>query len=306
VESLGRIADDLPPDQLDRRLLDVWSDELAEGCLEAEAWGEAHEWAVYRKELLDRIGQAIGRRDDTAVIELVEDPALEGYGLPATWTSAIATARDRIGKTDALVAALESGDRESFVALFDARIIRKFGDRFSRHESLLSEWTRSEILPLEGLGLRLAVGRASLVSIDQAEGTYRVRWTWPQQRFTDECILAIRPDEPDPDVHPRDLDAQHRLPMDRQNWESGGGSRVIHVEREWAGSCVIVWALVDLGFRTFASHPLVLGRLDEGKKRSDGRWKGWNVLSPRRGKKASSRAGIEDVVEPGENKDDPP
>jgi len=306
VESLGRIADDLPPDQLDRRLLDVWSDDLAEGCAEAEAWRGAYEEALHRKDLLDRIEHAIGRRDDSAVIELVEDPALEGYALPVAWTTAIATARDRIAKTDALLAALDSGDRDSFLTLFDARIFRQFGDRFSRHEALLSEWTRSDVLPLEGMGLRLAVGRASLVSIDQGEDAYRARWTWPQQRFTDECFLAICPDEPDPDVHPRDLDVQHRLPMDRQNWESGGGSRVIHVEREWAGSCVVVWALVDLGFRTFASHPLVLGRLDETKRRSLRRWRGWNVLSPQRGKKASGRAPAEDAVEPRETGDDPP
>ncbi|NQT16092.1 MAG: hypothetical protein HQ582_25270, partial [Planctomycetes bacterium] len=306
VQSLGRIADDLSPDQLDRRLLDVWSDELAEGCREADAWREAHEWAVYRKLLIGRIAQAIAGHDDTAVIELVGDPALEGYALPPTWDTAITTARDRIAKTDALLAALDSGDCQSFVALFDARIIRKSPDRFSRHESLLTEWTRSKVLPLDGLGLGLAVGRASLVAMDQAEGAYRVRWTWPQQRFADECILAVRPEEPDSDAHPRDLDVQHRLPLDRQNWESGGGNRVIHVEPEWAGSRVIVWALVDLGFRTFASHPLVLGRLDNGKRRSGGRWIGWNLLSSRGGKGRSDRAPAADAAEPGENKDDPP
>ena len=305
VEALDSISQDLPPDQLDRRLLSAWNDDLAKGCAEAEAWRPAYEWAVYRKQLLDRIEQAINTRDDATAIELVEDPCLENYSLAASWTSGIRTARDRMAKTEALVAALEDGDLSSFCELFDARIIRKYADRFSQHESLLSEWTRSKILPLEGLGLGLAVGRASLFSIDEAEGTYRVRWTWPQQRFADECILAVCQAEPDPDADPRNLEVQYRLPLDRRNWESGGGSRVIHVKPEWTGSWVIVWAIVDLSFQTFASQPLALGRLDAGGQKPGQGWKGWNVLSPLRGKKSPAPMQSEEVVEPSDNEDDP-
>jgi hypothetical protein len=240
------------------------------------------------------------------MIELVEDPALADYPLPPTWTTGIDAARGRIAKADSLLSALENDDCQSFLDLFDARIIRKSPDRFRPHEELLSEWTRSEVLPLEGLGLQLAVGRASLVAVEEPKNAYRVRWTWPQQRFSDECILAIRPDEPDPDVHPRDLDAQHRLPLDRQSWESGGGSRVIHVEPEWAGSCVIVWALIDLGFRTFASHPLLLGRLDKPKRRLFGRWKARQVLSRRDDPETSGPPPQDDMPQPGQDKDDPP
>jgi hypothetical protein len=146
--------------------------------------------------------------------------------------------------------------------MFDARLIRKHPDRFAPYESRLSEWTRSEILPLEGLGLGRALGRASLLCLDKAHGTYRVRWTWPQQRFADQCLLAISRHEPDAESDPRDLDVLYRLPLDRPSWESGGGSRVIHVKAEWADGLVIVWAMVDLGFRVFASHPLVIGSLD--------------------------------------------
>ncbi|MFH1265508.1 MAG: hypothetical protein ABIK89_07240 [Planctomycetota bacterium] len=287
VEGLQRIPEDLPPEQLDRRLIDLWNEELAQGCHEAEAWRPAYEGAVYRRQLLDRIQRAIDGRDDVTLIELVEEPSLEGYSLSGGWATAIRTARDRVAKTETLVSALENGDRAAFVEAFDARLIRKHGGRFRAHEPVLSDWTRSEILPLEGLGLSLAVGRASLFCLDKAEGTYRVRWTWPQQRFTDECFLAILADEPEPDSDPRDLEIQHRLPIDRQSWEDGGGSRVVHVEPEWAGSPVIVWATVDLGFRTFASRPLVLGRLDGGRKgkRSEGRgaraWRFVRSLVPR-------------------------
>jgi len=305
VEALHSISRDLPPDQLDRRLLSVWNGDLAQGCAEAEAWRPAYEWAVYRKQLLDRIEQAINARDDATAIELLEDPSLENYSLPASWTSAVQAARDRLAKTEALLAALDTGDLSSFCELFDARIIRKYADRFSRHESLLSEWTRSKILPLEGLGLGPAVGRASLYCMDEAEGTYRVRWTWPQQRFADDCILAVCQHEPDAHADPRELEMQYRLPLDRRNWESGGGSRVIHVKPEWTGSWVIVWAIVDLAFQTFASHPLALGRLEPGEKGPGQARKAWNVLSPLRGKKSPEPIHSEEVVEPSESEDGP-
>jgi len=315
IEALQRIPENLPPDQLDRRVLDVWNEELADGCEELEAWRTVHEWAVYRRQLLDRIEAAIRAGDDATVVEVVEDPALENYTLPVTWTAAIRMARERVTKTETLVAALEGEDRSSFVDLFDARLVRKRLDRFASHESRLSEWTRWEILPLEGLGLGPALGRASLFCIDKAEGAYRVRWTWPQARFTDQCLLAVCAHEPQPDDDPRDLDVLYRLPVDRRNWESGGGSRVIHVKREWKGSLVVVWAMVDLGFRVFASEPLVLGRLDAGRGLRGGRGGrgpvGRLLSSLRKDKKPSPAPSAppagpgqpEDAIEPGPRDD---
>ncbi len=189
IEALQRIPENLPPDQLDRRLLDVWNEELAEGCEEVEAWRTAYEWAVYRRQLLDRIERAIRAGDDAAVIDVVGDPALENYAFPVTWTTAIRTARERATKTETLIAAARA-NRSSFVDLFDARLVHKCLDRFAPYESLLSDWTRREILPLEGLGLGLALGRASLFRIDKAEGTYRVRLD-VAAGVLDQCILAV-------------------------------------------------------------------------------------------------------------------
>ncbi len=306
IEAMRRIPESLPLDQLDRRLLDVWDETLVDGCPEAEPWRPAYEQAVCRKQLLDQIQRAINASDDVTVVELLEDPRLEHYVLPAAWAPALRAARDRVARTEALAAALRDGDRASFLQQFDARIIRRFGQKFAPLHSLLTEWTRSEVLPLEGLGLRPAVGRASLYCIDEAEGAYRVRWTWPQQRFADECILAVFARQPDPEEDPWNLEVQFRLPLDRPSWESGGGSRVIHVLPEWAGSFVVVWAMVDLGFRVLASHPLILGRLDVGKKQWGRTAKSWNVFSSLRGGKAQPPAPTGKVVDPAEDKDAPP
>jgi hypothetical protein len=135
----------------------------------------------------------------------------------------------------------------------------------------LEAWSRTEVLPAEKIGLRPAVGRASLVRLEKRRGSYRVRWTWPQQRFTNECVLAVCAEPPGPDDDPRQLPALFRMPLDRQNWESGGGSRVIHVKPEWGDSVVAVWAVVDLGFRLLFSQPLTLGRLESHRGLFGGR-----------------------------------
>ncbi len=36
----------------------------------------------------------------------------------------------------------------------------------------------------------------------------------------------------------------------------------MHIESDWVGCYVAVWAMVDAGFQTFASVPLVLGRIE--------------------------------------------
>jgi hypothetical protein len=192
---------------------------------------------------------------------------MKDYPLPSAWTPVVRQARERIARMRALRAAIQQGDRGKFLSLFDARIVRLYRDRFEPYAEQLCEWTRTEVLPAEKLGLRAAVGRAGLVCVDRRARKYRVRWTWPQQRFTDECVLAVCTDEPGPDADPRQWPALFRMPVDRPSWESGGGSRVMHVERAWMGHLVVVWAVVDLGLRMLFSRPLVVGRLGEAPKR---------------------------------------
>jgi hypothetical protein len=259
---LRQLPPDLPYDQLDRRVLDVWQEEIIAGTPEAEAWRPFYQQSLYRRDLLKHLEQAIGRRDEMAIAETLHDPCLKDYPMPSSWTPVIRSARQRIAKMESLEAVLGAGDPSKFAPLFDARILRQYEQRFRPYQQVLEAWTRTEVLPAERIGLRPAVGRASLVHLEKGRGNYRVRWTWPQQRFTNECVLAVCGEPPGPDDDPRELPALFRMPLDRQNWESGGGSRVIHVKPEWGGSLVVVWAVVDLGFRLLFSQPLTLGRLE--------------------------------------------
>lgn len=279
VRAIRHLPGTLPADQLDRRLLSVWKEELLEGCADVEPWRGAYQMAVRRKALLRRMAGAIRTQRDAEIATLAGDPVLAHYPLPADWTAAVQAARDRVGKTVALIAALESADAASFWERFDARLIRRHRELFAPHEKLLKHWTQNEILPPARLGLGPALARSSLVCLDPAQGIYRVRWTWPQQRFSQQCILAICPEEPGPGDEPDGFSVYYRLPIDRAHWEAGGGSRTLQVPPEWRDGYLAVWAMVDLGFGVVPSHPLVLGRLQDAAGPPGRQGIGWHWLA---------------------------
>jgi len=97
-------------------------------------------------------------------------------------------------------------------------------------------------------------------------------------------VLGVSPQEPGACDEPDDLDLLDRQVIAREEWETGGGSRVIACPERFAGCYVVVWAVVDLGFHSFFSQPLVLGRLDRDQPQSP--WRGFRFLSPARGKPA--------------------
>ncbi|HUT13920.1 MAG TPA: hypothetical protein VMY42_25750 [Thermoguttaceae bacterium] len=280
LRMLHEISGEMPPDRRDRQALEAWQEDLLGECEEAQPFRPLYQQAAARSELLERLRAAVDAHDEQGIVRLMEEPSLAGYPLPAPWTASVKAVQQRIGRTEALLAALEEDRRSSFCELFDARLIRRYADRFAPYQALLSEWTVREVLPPEKMGLRPALGRASLLPVKESPGEYRVRWTWPQSRFADECLLAVCPEQPGPEDDPQSVPAHFRQPIDRQNWESGGGSRVVRTEGDWAGSFVVAWAVVNLGFRTFFSRPLVLGQLET---RSRSRWLGLRAFSSRRG-----------------------
>ena len=261
LQELADLPETLPADQLDRRLLALWQPELLAHCAQAQPWQTAWELAVYRKELLARLQRAVEAGNSQAILHAISDPCMDNYPLPTAWNSAVRAARDRMDRAAALVNALQQDRREGFLAAFDVRLIRQFPERFENYRRRLLEWVETEVLPLEGLGLGAAVGRESLVRLEEPAGAYRLRWTWPLARFCDECLVAVCPKAPGTQSDPLSLPVLHRLATDRRAWESGGGSRVLHTEPDWHDCWVVVWARVDLGFECRFSHPLLLGRL---------------------------------------------
>jgi len=107
-----------------------------------------------------------------------------------------------------------------------------------------------------------------VTSDSDQRNAFRLCWNWPDPRFCDECLVAICPNKPRAGEDPRASKSHVRMPIDRRSYEDGGGSRLIHIEDGWLGSYVIVWAVVNLGFRTCYSEPLILGQLEDAAKRS--------------------------------------
>jgi hypothetical protein len=182
-----------------------------------------------------------------------------------------------------LLRALRDGDRSAFVAAFDARVIRDDGESYRPYESALGEWVESDILPLEQIGLRPALNRAGVAYVDQSKDTFRVRWTWPPPRFADECLLGICRQEPRNHDDPRDLKLLFSLAVRRQRGENADAIRLLNIQRQWLGAYVVVWAVVDLGFRQFYSPPLVLGRLGQAAELPQEGRKPWKVFGSTRG-----------------------
>jgi hypothetical protein len=275
LRALAQVPPNLPPDQMDRKMLAVWREDLLGDCAAAAVWRTAYHVAVYRKELLRRLQTAVTERTGGEIMQIVEDPCLEGYPLPPGWKVIVRWAREKLTKTRRLAAVLAQRQRAEFLAAFDVRLLRESPEQFAAHRALLADWARADVRSLEALGMGPAVARASLVPLDEPRGAYRVRWTWPPTRFSEQCLLAICPAPPELDDDPSVLPALERIVTTRPMWESGGGSRLLEAPPQWAGAYVVVWAQIDLGFDSFYSHPLVLGRFPPASRG----WRPWHLFS---------------------------
>lgn len=276
LQRLQKVPLTLPPDQLDMQLLAVWQKSL-DACPEARPWKTACETAVRRRDLLQQIMVARERNDETALAELIKDPAIKGYPLPRDIAQAAAAAIDRLTRGHKLIEALQTGDRAAFREQFDQQLLRQSGTQFAPYHDLLRLWIVEEILPCQKIELKPPTGMSALVRQGEA---YLVRWNFPKPRFTDSCTLAICRHPPKKGEDPRTIPVLEQTPITRRMYEDRGG-RVLHPLPEWEGSYVVVWAVVEAGFATFVSEPLVLGRMSSVSKsaaKSDKPKRGWGIL----------------------------
>ncbi len=262
---LKQIPHDYPIDQapqLDRRLLSTWNDALLAECHDAAPWRAACKAAARRKTALEEMKAAIAAGDKTRVAELAGEDCLEGYPLPGDWARVAKTALAELRTLRHLLGTLKNNDRAGFQKAFDARVLRRHPHEFAHYRGRIEEWIAAQMLASQQIGLAPPVARKSLVREPGNNGTFRVCWQWPEPRYSEQCIVALCRSLPARGADPRQLDALIRLPVDRKSFEEGGGNRVLHVEPDWFGSYVVVWAMIDAGFHVFASDPLVLGRLE--------------------------------------------
>ncbi|NLS91735.1 MAG: hypothetical protein GXX96_06090 [Planctomycetaceae bacterium] len=291
--ALRRLTSKMPANLLDRRLLEIWDEELLGSCPSAERWRVPHAQAVKRIAEMDKVEEAVAARNDRDLLELVDGPLLAGYPLPPAVQTAVEHARQRVGALRVLLAALGNDDRKAFIGAFDARLIRQFFDRFQPFEATVLRWTESEVLAAELIGLLPAVGRASLAELDSQKGTYRARWTWPLPRFSDECLLAVIRDKPGDCETVDNHQVFLQQAIDRTSWEIGGGSCTLEAEPSWEGCYAVVWAAVDLAVRRFWSEPLVLGQFHDVPARAESARRGWRLFG---GTDESDRRPVEEEI----------
>jgi hypothetical protein len=298
IRALAAIPADLPADQYDRRIVKIWREDLLDQCREAKKWRGAYKQAELRRKAVKRLRAAIEAQDDAAILRLTQHPSLQGYPLPDGCPEALQAAQDRQARLDVLLAALRDGQPSPFREAFDARLVRQFAPQFAPSQALLTQWVRTELLSAEKLGLQPPADQPPLLDVDEPEGNCRVRWTWPEERFADQCILAICPAEPATDENPEKATAHWRATVGRKEYEAAGGSWLVMVDRAWQASCVVVWAVVDLGTEKLYSRPLVLGTIEPKARR---KWKGLRLFS-RREEATETENTVEQGEQPAANK----
>ena len=292
LRALAKITSSLPADERDAKILKVWKNKLMAKCREADKWRPIYQMAAVRKEVLKRLQTSIDARDDAGIVQWGSKRCLTNYPLSQAAADALAAARERMGKIDSLLSALsiaianQNGSEAAahdapsapaeFAQEFDARAVRAQAERCPPYQPILAQWVRSELLPLEKLGLGLPPEQSALVPAEKPEGGLRAAWKWPDPRLSQQCILAVCTAEPKAGDDPEKLDAKWHENVSAADVAANGAGRLIPVEKAWEGSSVAVWAVVDLGPQKLYSPPLILGQIEPRS-----RWK-WPRLFARR------------------------
>ena len=115
-KALATITGDLPVDQRDQRILAVWKEKLMADCPEADKWRPLYQMAAVRREVLKRLQASVDAYDDDGMVQWGSKRCLATYPLPQPLAEAIAAARERLGRSEALLAALANAAEGSELA----------------------------------------------------------------------------------------------------------------------------------------------------------------------------------------------
>jgi hypothetical protein len=267
MRSLAEIPRDLPPAERDARLLALWREDLLADCREADRWRPYYQRALARKQTLPLVEAAVQRGDEVALVELASRQCLQGYPLPEPWTAAIETAKAHAAEAEKLLAALADGGGEAVRAMFQVAQIRGQAAKFAPYETQLAEAVRAELAANPHLGMQPPAEGPAVAAVDEPEGHQRVRWTWPDARWADRCLLAVLPEAPSDETDAENAPAHWRATLE----QAAADGQLVPVERGWEGGHVVVWAVVDLGGTKITSRPLLLGQIEQRHRWS---WKG--------------------------------
>ncbi|MDZ7617120.1 MAG: hypothetical protein U1E05_08960, partial [Patescibacteria group bacterium] len=113
---------------------------------------------------------------------------------------------------------------------------------------------------------------------DETAQVFLLRWHWPEERFTDRCLVTLSPEEPTARDDPDTMATLTTMIVEREPYMANGEHLRLPVQPDWLGAHVAVWALVDLGFEVLQGPPVALGRI-----RVPSKWglASWSVFAGR-------------------------
>lgn len=299
IEKLQQRQAHANADVRDRELLALWDEQLLEGCFDVDPVRPMYEVAKRRRLVLDRLRQAIEDRDAGAARRLLADRLMQDYPLSDELQAGIQAVEEhasqqRLAARQRMIAALLGNRKTEFVRTFDHTLLREICEQFKHHQPVISQWTETEILPLRSIGLSLdlpAQAAAEQPAADdshgnghaepppaerggvawQEDGKVSIRWRWPEPRFGNSCRLLVTRQTPKSHTHPDDVESLYDTTITRDQWLEHDSRFTITPQEEWLGANVIVWSVVELGYQTFHSEPLVVGQLT-APKQAKKRW----------------------------------
>ena len=271
LRELGQLPDDMPLDQRDARLLELWHQGALENCPEAESLQPQVQAARRREELLRHIANAAEQGDAEAVRTAASDAVFAEAQLPKAWRERLDAAKRRIDRLGSLEAALRDEQPQAFFEHFDAPLIRRLPERFGPYKERIRQWTIQEVLPPKRMKLRRVAGWSGAAAENESADVFLLRWHWPDERFIERCLVTLSPEEPGADDDPDTMATYQTEIVDRSQYAAEGDRLRLAVEPDWIGAHAAVWALVDLGFEVLQGPPVVIGRLKAPSK--------WNLSS---------------------------
>lgn len=251
-----------PQDVIDKAILAAWNDHLLQDCPDAEPWKQRAAEAESRAALLAELDQALAGGNDTDVVELMKNPLFEGYPFESGVSSRVNVACAKYEQVRVMIDALRDHRDEDFSRSFDHRIVKANQPLFAPFKAQILEILNREILPIDKIGMSKPLVGRSITSESDKANKFRVQWEWPARRITDHCLVGVCQGMPDAQTDPNKI-AIYRLQVDRQRLEGVGGVSLM-AKPDWQArraNVVAVWAVIDLGFNTLYSEPLILGRM---------------------------------------------
>ncbi|MFP6612530.1 MAG: AarF/UbiB family protein [Pirellulales bacterium] len=269
LKEINRLNDDIPAYEVDEKLIECWDNQLLDKCRDADPWRERHEIAQERRKVLEDIKKVIEEFDQQALAKLVHHECLQGFEYPEPIRRGLLAVKQRVEENrnqqrQGLAKSLVGKQRRLFADLYETDLVADICRENSRHHQLVAQWMGEVVLPTDICGLAPARDEDILEPIEA--GQLKIRWTWPTEKITDRCLLAVCKDKLSGHARPEEVEQLYSVPLHREQWETDERCHKLGVQEDWEQAYVIVWAVVDLGFEEFYSPPLVLGQIPVAKK----------------------------------------